>query len=138
VVEPVDPLQSGVLDVVDPLPSAAPADGAQYTLPSRVGCSVMSVTHSWLGPLRMKSRSTRSVAIWSGLAWRHLGRPVAPASPARSHQQGNSVVADHDSAAKTQLGMHSQSTIGATRALVDLDDQLGQPGMADRPGRRRP
>ena len=35
----------------------------QYTLPSRVGCSVMSVTHSWFGPLRRKSRRTRSVMV---------------------------------------------------------------------------
>ena len=33
---------------------------AQYTLPSRVGCSVMSVTHSSLGAVRAKFRSTRS------------------------------------------------------------------------------
>jgi hypothetical protein len=28
----------------------------QYSFPSRVGCSVMSVIHSWLGPLRAKRR----------------------------------------------------------------------------------
>ena len=28
---------------------------AQYTLPSRVGCSVMSVTHNWLGSDRVKA-----------------------------------------------------------------------------------
>ena len=36
---------------------------AQYTLPSRVGCSVMSVTHSWLVCSRLNFRSTRSVEI---------------------------------------------------------------------------
>ena len=35
---------------------------AQYTLPSRVGCSVMSVTHSWSRSDRPKLRSTRSDA----------------------------------------------------------------------------
>src|SRR5215211_7457904 len=35
----------------------------QYTLPSRVGCSVMSVTHSWSGAGRSKRRSTRSAAV---------------------------------------------------------------------------
>src|SRR6059058_6033526 len=35
---------------------------AQYTFPSRVGCSVMSVTHNWLGRSRMNIRSTRSSA----------------------------------------------------------------------------
>ncbi len=43
----------------------------------------MSVTHNWFGPVPAKSRSTRSAAIWSGLAWRHVGRPVAPARPTR-------------------------------------------------------
>jgi hypothetical protein len=36
---------------------------AQYTLPSRVGCSVMSVTHNWFGAGRLKSRLTRSAAV---------------------------------------------------------------------------
>jgi hypothetical protein len=31
----------------------------------------------------------------------------------------------------------SAGAVGATRALVDLEDQVGQPGMADRAGRRR-
>jgi hypothetical protein len=31
-----------------------------YTLPSRVRCSVMSVSHSWFGPVAVKSRWTRS------------------------------------------------------------------------------
>jgi hypothetical protein len=32
----------------------------QYTLPSLVGCSVMSVIHNWFGPSRAKSRFTKS------------------------------------------------------------------------------
>jgi hypothetical protein len=36
-------------------------------------------------------------------------------------------VADHDPAAKPQLGMYPQGAVGATRVLVDLDDQVGQP-----------
>src|SRR4051794_39685497 len=32
---------------------------AQYTLPSRVRCSVVSVTQSWSGSARTNSRSTR-------------------------------------------------------------------------------
>jgi hypothetical protein len=31
-----------------------------YSLPSPVGCSVMSVSHSWLIQVALKSRSTRS------------------------------------------------------------------------------
>ncbi|OJY38733.1 MAG: hypothetical protein BGP03_13315 [Pseudonocardia sp. 73-21] len=34
---------------------------AQYTFPSNVGCSVMSVHHSSSGPSTTESRSTRSV-----------------------------------------------------------------------------
>ncbi|GAB3201471.1 hypothetical protein GCM10027062_23830 [Nocardioides hungaricus] len=44
---------------------------------------LMSVTHSWFGPLRLKSRSTRSVAMVSGLIRRHFFRPLMPCSPAR-------------------------------------------------------
>ena len=43
----------------------------------------MSVTHNWFGPLRVKSRSTRSVAIVSGRIRFHLRRPVTPFRPAR-------------------------------------------------------
>ena len=45
---------------------------AQYTLPSRVGCSVMSVTHSWSGSKRAKLRSTRSTGVSAGRV-RRLG-----------------------------------------------------------------
>ena len=52
----------------------------QYTLPSRVGCSVMSVTRSWSGPARRKSRRTRSVTVagWAG----PYGRGEREGSPA--------------------------------------------------------
>jgi hypothetical protein len=59
--------------------------GWRETLPmiwSRCSTHRPSRTPS-LGPLRANCRSTRSAAIWSGLAWRHFGRPVTPASPAR-------------------------------------------------------
>jgi hypothetical protein len=39
---------------------------AQYSLPSRVGCSVMSVTHSWSRPARANYRLTKSPAMASG------------------------------------------------------------------------
>jgi hypothetical protein len=67
----------------------------------------MSVTHSWFGSVRAKLRSTRSAAIWSGLAWRHFGRPVAPSQAGAAHQQGDGVVADHNPSAQPQLGMHA-------------------------------
>ena len=56
---------------------------AQYTLPSRVGCSVISVTHNRFGAARAKSRLTRS----SGVGVSRLGRgrrlPGRPLIPAR-------------------------------------------------------
>ena len=50
---------------------------AQYTFPSLVGCSVMSVTQRWSGWSRRNWRSTRSsaVAVW--------GRRAAIAGPLR-------------------------------------------------------
>jgi hypothetical protein len=53
----------------------------QYTLPSRVGCSVMSVTHSWSGAGRSKRRSTRS-AVVAMLALLRKRLPI-PGSPCR-------------------------------------------------------
>ncbi|HZS31940.1 MAG TPA: hypothetical protein VFC42_01010 [Methylomirabilota bacterium] len=43
---------------------------APYTLPSRVGCSVMSVTQSWSRCPRAASRVARSVAAtWTDVLW---------------------------------------------------------------------
>jgi hypothetical protein len=53
----------------------------QYTLPSRVGCSVMSVTHNWSGAGRSKRRSTKSAVAAVFLLPRKLFR--APGSPCR-------------------------------------------------------
>jgi hypothetical protein len=53
----------------------------QYTLPSRVGCSVISVTHNWSGAGRSKRRSTRS-AVVAMLALR-LKPFRSPGSPRR-------------------------------------------------------
>jgi hypothetical protein len=97
----------------------------------------MSVTHNWSGPPWAKSRSTRSAATWSGLAWRHLGRPEprpgrCGASAGRrrcgrprSHGQG--------AARRAPAGRHR-----SPRVLVHLDAHAGQPGVADRAGRRWP
>jgi hypothetical protein len=65
-----------------------------------------------------------------GLGVAPLGPAGHPRQPSAAHQQRNGVVADHDPAAKAQLGVHPQGAVGATGALVDLDDQVGQPGMA--------
>ena len=55
----------------------------QGTLPSRVGCSVISVTHSRSGSSRQNRRSTRSLAVATLGIRRKCGRPDAPAIPAR-------------------------------------------------------
>lgn len=43
------------------LPEHTSSATAQYTLPSRVGCSVMAVFHRWSRPWQVKWQSTRSV-----------------------------------------------------------------------------
>jgi hypothetical protein len=53
----------------------------QYNSPSRVGCSVMSVTCNRFGPSRRKSRVTRSVTVLAAgtrMARRRSGSPVRP------------------------------------------------------------
>jgi hypothetical protein len=45
----------------------APMTTQQFTFLSRAGCSVMSVTHSWFGPSRWRSRWTRPVPVTSRL-----------------------------------------------------------------------
>lgn len=56
----------------------------QYTLPSRAGCSVISVHHSSLGPVAVNRRLTRStgVSIPIRLGFRRPGRgsPHRPCS----------------------------------------------------------
>lgn len=55
---------------------------AQQTLPSRVGCSVMSVSQRRSGSVRANWRSTRSPAVgWFGMR-RYFGRPDRPCRPA--------------------------------------------------------
>lgn len=60
-----------------------PGTTAQNTLPSRVGCSVMPVTHSRSGWGLAKSQSTRSAAAAILGTLRNLGGPETPRSPTR-------------------------------------------------------
>lgn len=75
------------------------------SLPSWVGCSVMSVTHSWLGPSRAKLRWTRSVMltpVQHGLgttAKRQSNQARAP------HQQRDGVATHNDAVVIDELGM---------------------------------
>jgi len=45
---------------------------------------------------------------------------------------------DRDALAADQLGVHPRGAVGSPRCLVDRADQVRQPGMPDRPRRRRP
>jgi len=56
---------------------------AQYTLPSVVVCSVMSVTQSRFGSVRAKARSTRSSAVGASCLGRRRLLPGRPFRPAR-------------------------------------------------------
>jgi hypothetical protein len=110
----------------------------QYTLPSRVGCSVIPVTHSWLGPVRRKSRRTRPVTVTSFPE--RLPREGAgkPARPARRISRLTVLCPTVMPCPQVQLGVHPGCTLGAAGGLMDGADQAGQPGLADRPRRRRP
>jgi hypothetical protein len=70
VVEDLEVLEDRVGEF-DPGPPAF----AVEELDLRVGCSVMSVTHSWSRAVRTNWRSTRSAAVASFGARRHAGRP---------------------------------------------------------------
>jgi hypothetical protein len=85
----------------------------QYSLPSRVGCSVMSVTHSWFGPSRRKSRRTRSVTVIRRLIRLPRGWAARPASPARRIRQAHGVAPDGDAQAQDALGVDPRRAVGS-------------------------
>jgi hypothetical protein len=96
---------------------------AQYTLPSRVRCSVMSVTHSWFGPGRANSRWTRSALMVSGGVYFHV--PAADAHDARAaHQQLDRAVADRNLVAQGEFRVDASRTVDALGGHVDLPDQV--------------
>ena len=70
--------------------------------------------------------------------------PLAPRAggqagqPGPAHQQADGVMPDRDALAVDQLGVHPRSAVGSPRYPVDRADQVHQPGMPDRPWRRRP
>ena len=49
---------------------------AQYTLPSLVGCSVISVTHNRLGPSTLNWRLTKSELGFASGCWPPLRMPT--------------------------------------------------------------
>jgi hypothetical protein len=106
---------------------------AQETLPSRVGCSVMSVTHSWLTPSRTNRRSTRSAQTRSGRGRRHRGPPDSP-QPGARHEQLHGSVPDLQPSPQRQLGVHPSGAISAAGGGVDLADDVGEDRVPNRSG----
>jgi hypothetical protein len=64
--------------------------------------------------------------------------PWQPLQVRSPHQHLHRVVPDADTHANRQVGMDAACPVGAARCRVGLDDQIRQPGMADRPVRRHP
>jgi hypothetical protein len=68
---------------------------------------------------------------------RHAFRPAAqrqPGKPGALHEQCHRVVADQQAVGALQLGADPGLAVGAVGGVVDLPDQVGQPGVPDRPG----
>lgn len=77
-----------------------PSTTAQYTLPSRVGCSVMSVTHNWFGDERVKPQLTRSLAVGGLVLWPRAPATRQPADAGAAHQHLHRVIAHDESTAQ--------------------------------------
>jgi hypothetical protein len=111
---------------------------AQYTLPSRVGCSVISVTQSSSGRSRVEL-ALHEIAgcreVWCAAV---AGPPRDTVQMGASHQQGDRFVTNLDPMAERQLGVHAPSAIDTTEVRVDLADHVGEPGLSDRSLRRWP
>jgi hypothetical protein len=85
----------------------------QYPLPSRVGCSVMSVSHSWFGALRLKSRQTRSSEVATLASDRRSFRAGRPYKLRFGHQLVHQLPRDRDPATKPQLSTHPPVAVHA-------------------------
>ena len=83
---------------------------AQYTLPSSVECSVISVIHKRFGSSAVKSRLTRSalacgVGVADGAAV--ASPPVEALDPGLTHQPGDPLEVDRQAEAERQFGVHA-------------------------------
>ena len=135
---PVTSAAVGVASIDQPTTRRESAPGRRRSRPCPPGWGARCCR----SPAARSDRCERSCARpgrWrSGRAWHGATWPARWHRPARrGAAAAHGVVADLDPAAKPQLGMHPKRPVGAARALVDLDDQIGQPGMADRPLGRR-
>lgn len=109
----------------------------QYSLPSWVGCSVMSVTQSWLGPSR---REVATDQVGDGYRCGHPfgSPPQGQAGQAGAAQQADRVVANHHALGVDQLGLDPAAAVGAVRSRVDRGDPGGEPDVPHSPSRGVP
>lgn len=70
-------------------------------------------------------RASREPALWQ------------PVDPETIHDQRDLFSADVDAAAVAQLCCDPQPAVGASGVFMDLCDLAGEPGVPERPGRRR-
>ena len=87
----------------------------------------MSVTQSWLGRLRRKTRSTRSSAVPKAGHAAPLAATVAARDPGALHQHRDRIVADPYPAAEHELGVDPVGAVAPVGRGVHLTDQIGQP-----------
>jgi hypothetical protein len=83
-----------------------PSATAQCTLPSRAGCSAMSVTRSLSGAARLNWRCTRSPAVGGLVPGPRAAVSGQAFDPGAAHEQVDRPVADGDAQAGGKLGVH--------------------------------
>jgi hypothetical protein len=97
---------------------------AQQTLPSRVGCSVMSVTQRRSGSSLLNRGSTRSDAVATLGMRRKRGRPPNAGNPGAMHEQLHGAMTNLQNVTERQLGVDPASAIGAAAVGVDAADEV--------------
>ena len=86
----------------------------QEILPSLVRCSVMSVTQSWSGWVRVKRRSTRSAAVAMPGGRKRTRRLGMALKSGALHERGDRVVPDDDAASEHEF-RRAHVTLGRRR-----------------------
>ncbi len=106
-------------------------------MPSRVGCSVMSVSQSRFG--RVGDEAPAHEVVVHG---RRRAAPPPPADvdavqPCGPHQSCDALPAAAHAAAESQLRVHAWHAVRPARGGVDLADLRAEGLVGDRPQRRR-
>ena len=106
----------------------------QYTLPSRAGCSVMSVHHSSLGRVAVNCGLTRSAGVLTRIRFgRRRGGSRQPVQAVLAHDRADQFEVDVHVVVSQQRGTDPPAPVGAAGALVDLGDRVGHDQPADLP-----